>query len=119
MEAALRQYELAAAYQVAGVTTAATFRTADIYLQMGQALLDSERPTGLSGEALVEYDLLLEEQAYPFEEQAIALHETNVGRMQEGLFDEWTEQSLAALAELVPARYARQERSVAYVERMH
>ncbi|MFV1972579.1 MAG: tetratricopeptide repeat protein [Thiohalobacterales bacterium] len=119
MQAALRQYELAAGYQVAGITTAATFRTADVYLLMGQALLDSERPASLSGEALAEYDLLLEEQAYPFEEQAIDLHETNIERMNNGLFDEWTEQSLAQLAVLVPARYAKQERSVAYVEAIH
>lgn len=119
MEAALRQYELAAGYQIAGVTTAATYRTADIYLQMGKALLESERPAKLSGEALAEYDLLLEEQAYPFEEQAIALHETNIERMNSGLYDEWIEKSLAQLAELVPARYAKQERSVAYVEAIH
>jgi TolA-binding protein len=119
MQAALRQYELAAGYQVAGITTAATFRAADIYLQMGQALLDSERPASLSGEALAEYDLLLEEQAYPFEEQAIDLYETNIERMNNGLFDEWIEQSLAQLAVLVPARYAKQERSVAYVEAIH
>jgi hypothetical protein len=119
MEAALRQYELAADYQLVGITTAATFRTADIYLQMGRALLESERPANLPDEALAEYDLLLEEQAYPFEEQAIALHETNIERMSNGLYDEWVEQSLAQLAELVPARYAKQERSVAYVEAIH
>jgi hypothetical protein len=86
---------------------------------MGKALLESERPANLQGEALAEYDLLLEEQAYPFEEQAIALHETNIERMNSGLYDEWIEQSLAQLAELVPARYAKQERSVAYVEAIH
>ncbi|MDH3899723.1 MAG: tetratricopeptide repeat protein [Gammaproteobacteria bacterium] len=116
MEAALHQYEQAADYQVAGVTTAAAFRTADIYLQMGKALLESQRPANLSGEALDQYNLLLEEQAYPFEEQAIALHETNIERMNNGLYDDWIEKSLAQLAELVPARYAKQERSVAYVE---
>jgi TolA-binding protein len=119
METALRLYEQAADYQVAGVTTAATYRTADTYLQMGKALLESQRPANLSGEALVQYDLLLEEQAYPFEEQAIALHETNIERMKNGFYDDWIEKSLAQLARLVPARYAKQERSVAYVESIH
>ncbi|UCC57094.1 MAG: hypothetical protein JSU75_05005, partial [Gammaproteobacteria bacterium] len=119
MEAALREYEQAADYQVAGITTAATFRTADIYLQMGKALLESQRPANLAGEALVQYNLLLEEQAYPFEEQAIALHETNIERMNNGFYDDWIEKSLAQLARLVPARYAKQERSVAYVEGIH
>ena len=119
MEAALRQYEQAAAYQVAEVITAATYRTAEIYTHLSEALLDSQRPAKLSGEALEQYDLLLEEQAYPFEEQAIALHETNVKRMAAGLYDAWIEKSLQQLAALVPARYAKLERSVSYVEAIH
>ena len=119
MESALRQYEQAAAYQVAVVTTAATCRTAEIYVHMGEALLQSERPSGLSAEALAEYDLLLEEQAYPFEEQAISLHETNVQRMDSGLYDAWIGRSQAALATLVPGRYAKLERSATYVKALH
>jgi hypothetical protein len=34
----------------------------------------SERPKSLKGEELEQYDLLLEEQATPFEEQSIKLH---------------------------------------------
>jgi hypothetical protein len=119
MQAALRQYEQAAAYQVAEVTTAATYRTAEIYTHLSESLLDSQRPAQLSGEALDQYNLLLEEQAYPFEEQAIALHETNVERMAAGLYDAWIEKSLQQLAVLVPARYAKLERSVSYVEAIH
>ena len=119
MELALRQYEQAAGYQVAAVTTAATFRTAQIYTNLGEALLDSQRPDKLSGEALDQYNILLEEQAYPFEEQAIALHETNVQRMTAGMYDAWIEGSLQQLALLVPARYAKLERSVSYVEAIH
>jgi hypothetical protein len=39
--------------------------------------------------------------------------------MNNGLYDDWIEKSLAQLAELVPARYAKQERSVAYVEAIY
>jgi TolA-binding protein len=119
MEAALGQYAEAASYQVAEVTTASAYRTAQIYSQLGKALLDSQRPTSLSGEALEQYDILLEEQAYPFEEQAISLHETNVQRVEAGLYDAWIEKSLQALAQLVPARYAKLERSASYVEAIH
>jgi hypothetical protein len=116
METALHEYELAAAYQVAIITTAATCRTAEIYAHMGEALLQSERPAGLSAEALAEYDMLLEEQAYPFEEQAISLHEANVERIASGLYDAWIGRSQVALARLVPARYAKLERSASYVQ---
>ena len=119
METALQRYEQAAAYQVAIVTTAATCRTAEIYAHMGEALLQSERPAGLSNEALVEYDMLLEEQAYPFEEQAITLHETNVQRIDSGLYDAWIGRSQASLAKLVPGRYAKLERSASYVQSLH
>jgi hypothetical protein len=119
MESALQQYEQAAAYQIAIVTTAATCRTAEIYAHMGEALLQSERPAALSADALAEYDLLLEEQAYPFEEKAISLHETNIARIESGLYDAWIGRSQNALATLVPSRYAKLERSAAYVQTLY
>jgi tetratricopeptide (TPR) repeat protein len=119
MQSAMQQYEQAAAYQIAEVTTAATFQTAQIYIELGSALLDSQRPANLVGEALEQYNILLEEQAYPFEEQAITLHETNVQRIESGLYNVWIEKSLQQLAQLVPARYAKLERGAAYVSAIH
>jgi len=115
MESAMQQYDQAASYQVAEVTTAATYQTAQIYAQLGAALLESQRPASLSGEALEQYNILLEEQAYPFEEQAIALHETNAHRIESGLYNAWTEKSLQQLARMVPAQYAKLERGAPYV----
>ncbi|MGB5178946.1 MAG: tetratricopeptide repeat protein [Gammaproteobacteria bacterium] len=115
MQSAMQQYEQAAAYQVAEVTTAATFHTAQIYTELGVALLESQRPANLSGEPLEQYNILLEEQAYPFEEQAITLHETNVQRIASGLYNAWIEKSLQQLAQLVPAQYAKLERGAPYV----
>lgn len=119
MDTALQQYEQAASYQVAEVTTAATFQTAKIYTQLGVALLESQRPKDLRGETLEQYNILLEEQAYPFEEQAIMLHETNAQRIESGLYDVWIEKSLQELAQLVPAQYAKLERGVPYVTALH
>jgi TolA-binding protein len=119
MEQVLEQYGRAVEYQVAEVTTAATFRIADSYYHLSQALLESQRPAGLSADALVEYDILLEDQAYPFEEKAIALHESNISRVSEDVYDEWTRKSMQQLAELVPARYAKTERGVMYVESIY
>jgi tetratricopeptide (TPR) repeat protein len=116
MENALKNYEQAAAYDLAEVTTAATYRTAEIYLLLSRALMESDRPPGLSGEALEQYDILLEEQSYPFEEQGISLHETNISRIEAGVYDSWIEKSMQQLAVLVPARYGKLERSASYVE---
>jgi tetratricopeptide (TPR) repeat protein len=110
LESALAAYGRAADYAVASVTTAASYAMADLYRDFGSALLASERPNGLTPEELEQYDLLLEEQAFPFEEKAISIHERNVRRAAEGLYDEWVKKSYAALAELKPGRYARIER---------
>ena len=109
MEAALKAYEAAADYQVADVTTAATFESADLYRQLGKDLMSSERPKNLSKDELEQYDVLLEEQAFPFEEKAIKLHEINTARTKDGTYDEWVQKSFAALAQLNPGRYGKAE----------
>jgi tetratricopeptide (TPR) repeat protein len=109
METALKAYTQAADYQVADVTTAATFESAELYRQLGKDLMNSERPTNLSKDELQQYDVLLEEQAFPFEEKAIKLHEVNAARSREGTYDEWVQKSFAALAQLNPGRYGKVE----------
>lgn len=110
MDKVLGAYTAAADYGVAEVTTAATFHIAEIYADFGRALLESERPGKLDEEAAEQYELMLEEEAFPFEEKAIALHELNVQRTAKGLYDDWIKRSFAALAKLLPARYAKTER---------
>jgi len=109
MEAALKAYEAAADYQVADVTTAATFESAELYRQLGKDLMSSERPKNLKKDELEQYDVLLEEQAFPFEEKAIKLHEVNAARTKDGTYDEWVQKSFAALAQLNPGRYGKVE----------
>jgi cellulose synthase operon protein C len=109
MEAALKAYEAAADYQVADVTTAATFESAELYRQLGKDLISSERPKNLKKDELEQYDVLLEEQAFPFEEKAIKLHEVNAARTRDGTYDEWVQKSFSALAQLNPGRYGKVE----------
>jgi tetratricopeptide (TPR) repeat protein len=113
---AVKAYEAVADYQVAGFSTASTFQIANLYASLSRSILDSERPPGLSALELEQYDILLEEQAFPFEEQAISLHEINMRRSWEGVYDEWVKKSFAELGRLMPARFDKQEIDVAYVE---
>jgi TolA-binding protein len=115
MEVALDAYGRAAEYGVAEVTTAATFRIAELYHNLSRALFDSERPAELTETELEQYDILLEEQAFPFEEEAIDLHAVNAARVAEGVYDDWVKESLLALAELMPGRYAKYERGERFV----
>jgi cellulose synthase operon protein C len=116
MEAALKAYEQAADYQVAEVTTAATFESAELYRQLGKDLMSSERPKNLSKDELEQYNVLLEEQAFPFEEKAIKLHEVNAARTKDGTYDEWVQKSFTALGQLNPGRYGKVEISEQLVE---
>jgi len=114
LDTALTAYREAAAYNVAEVTTRASFEIAELYRQLGADLMASDRPKNLNAEELEQYDLLLEEQAIPFEEQAIKGHETNAALAREGVYNEGVQLSYAALAKLSPARYAKTEMTGSY-----
>jgi tetratricopeptide (TPR) repeat protein len=109
LEAAMDGYKKAAEYQVAEVTTAATYEMAELYRTLAKDVMASERPRNLKGDELEEYNSLLEEQVFPFEEQAIKAHELNTARAKDGVYDEWVQKSFQALAELKPARYGKTE----------
>jgi hypothetical protein len=111
MDAALDAFGRLVDYEVGEVTAAATFYMAEVYYDFSQALMQAERPANLTGHALEEYELALEEEAFPFEEQAIAVHEKNLELMRTGYFDAWIEKSLDALAKRMPGRYAKRELS--------
>lgn len=115
MDTVLATYGRALDYQVAEVTTAATFGMAELYRQLGADIMRSERPKNLDEEALEQYDVLLEEQAFPFEEKAIELHQANTRRASEGVYDDWVRKSYEVLAKLMPARYAKGEIGEDYV----
>ena len=111
MEDVIKAYTESAEYGVAEVTTASTYRLAQVYESFGADVLASERPTDLDADALEQYELLLEEQVFPIEEKAIDLYKANTDRTSDGVWDEWVERSFERLAGLMPARYAKLERS--------
>jgi tetratricopeptide (TPR) repeat protein len=109
LEDAMNGYKQAAEYNVAEVTTAATYEMAELYRTLAHDVMNSERPKNLKGDELEEYNSLLEEQVFPFEEQAIKAHEINTVRAKDGVYDEWVQKSFKVLAELKPARYGKTE----------
>lgn len=115
MKKALKSYSDLMEYEVAETTTAATFYVADIYGDFANSLLQSQRPGNLNAEELEQYDILLEEQAYPFEEKSIEIHSTNARRTSDGIYDDWVKKSINALSLLQPVRYAKNELIEIYV----
>jgi len=116
MDETLASLEDLVSYEVADVTAAATFYIAEIYLNFSAALLDSERPAGLSAAEKIDYDLVIEEEAYPFEEQAIDVHEANFELLAAGVYNPWVQRSLDQLATLMPGRYAKNEISGGFLD---
>ncbi len=115
MDEALAAFEALVDYQVAEVTAAATYYIAEIYFDFSGSLLASERPTGLSDAEKLDYEMVLEEEAFPFEEQAIEVHEKNFELLAGGVYNPWVQQSLDKLTVLMPGRYAKNEISGGYL----
>jgi TolA-binding protein len=109
LDKALKGQERVLKYGVAEFTTQASFRIGEIYAQLSRDLMNSQRPNDLDELELEQYDILLEEQAYPFEEKAIEIHQANAQRSWKGTYDDWVKRSFDALAKLLPGRYNKSE----------
>jgi TolA-binding protein len=106
---AVNAYQKVIDYGVAEFVTQANFYIAEAYVQLSGDLMKSQRPPGLSDLAKEQYEILLEEQVYPFEEKAIQLHQSNVARTKENLYDDWVKRSFSSLAKLSPGQYNKPE----------
>ena len=115
MQHALKTYADVIKYQIAEITTESTYYVAEIYHHFADALMQSQRPKGLNEEELEQYDILLEEQAYPFEEKTIAIHSSNIKRTKNGIYNKWVKRSFDVLSKMQPVRYSKKERIENYV----
>jgi tetratricopeptide (TPR) repeat protein len=116
MDEALAAFGELVDYEVGEVTAAATFYVAEIYFEFSEALIDSERPADLGPVEMQDYELVLEEEAFPFEERAIDVHQKNLELMTTGVYNAWIERSLGKLALLMPGRYAKFEASTGPID---
>ena len=112
----VKSYDNVMKYRVAEITTAATYYIAEIYNDFAGSLLKSQRPKKLSEDELDQYNVLIEEQAFPFEEKAIDIHTANAERVKDNVYDEWVKLSIAALSKLNPIRFAKTEKRELYVQ---
>lgn len=119
LDKALKGQERILQYGVAEFTTQASFRIGEIYAQLSRDLMNSQRPTDLDELELEQYDILLEEQAYPFEEKAIEIHQANAQRSWKGTYDPWVKRSFEALAKLLPGRYNKHETRLEVSHEIH
>jgi tetratricopeptide (TPR) repeat protein len=116
MQKALDAYARTAAIGVAEFTTASNYQIAQIYGKLSDDLIASERPKGLNDLEQEQYGILLEEQAEPFIDKAIALYVVNADLAKQNIYDDYVRKSFDALAKLSPGRYNKHEQPETYVD---
>ncbi len=105
-------------YQDSVIMSAATFQIASIYRTLARDILNSERPASLSELQLEQYNILLEEQAYPFEEQAMDIYKINIDKVAQGHYDKWIERTFEVMAQMNPTEFERKLKVTPYAETM-
>ncbi|MEK9765565.1 MAG: tetratricopeptide repeat protein [Thalassolituus sp.] len=118
MQGALRRYTQAVQMEVLEFTTPSTFHIGNMYAQFSRGLMESERPEGMDELEAEEYQFLLEDQAFPLEEAAIEIHQQNISRTYDGIYDEWVKKSFSSMSKLMPGQYDKPEKSVIYVDQI-
>ncbi len=114
LQKAIRNFVTAGNYRIADISTASNYFIGSALEQFKDGILQSARPETLSPEELEEYELLLQEMAYPFEKKALHAYRVNMERAIElGILNPWIEKSYQRLAELAPWAYNREEK-IAY-----
>lgn len=116
MKDALEQYRAVKKISVSEYTTAANHKIGELYRTLAKDMMESERPDGLSDLEKQQYDLLLEEKALPYEDQAIDVLISNTDLVTEDIYNKWVKQSFEALSKLLPGRYAKHEQVENYVD---
>lgn len=116
MQESINLYGQASSYRIMAISIESTYAIGAIYQHFFDALIESERPSNLSPEELEQYNILIEDQAFPFEEKSIEFHEINLARSSENIDSKWIKKSFVALKTLFPSRYARTGKIDVFIE---
>lgn len=110
------RYEKAAEYGILEFVTMSSYKIGQLYEAFATALREAPKPSGLSASDVGVYSEIIEEQASPFDQLAVDVHQANIDRAWEGHFNEWIDQSFTAIKRLYPARYDKEEVTADYGE---
>ncbi len=115
-EDASDRYQKAADYGILEFVTMSSYKIGTLYENFATDLRRAPKPAGLSAGDTHIYKEIIEEQASPFDQLAVEVHQANIDKAWEGHFDSWIAQSFGALSKLYPDRYNKQEVSATYGE---
>ncbi len=115
-EDAMARYQRAADYGILEFVTMSSFKIAGLYETFATDLRKAPIPKGLNQNNIQLYKEIIEDQASPFDQLAVEVHQSNVNKAWEGHFNQWISQSFRALRKLSPGRYNKQEVMATYGE---
>lgn len=114
LQIVIRDFVAAGNYRTAEVITASNYFIGRALELFKEDILSSPKPEGLSSAELEEYELQLQEMAFPFEIKALEAYRVNIQRsVKLELLDPWIERTFERMADLAPWSYQRNE-SIAY-----
>ena len=104
----IKDYSDMASYKMPELLTEMFFSMGIALENFRDSILHSERPSDLTKEELEEYNFLLEEKAYPYDEKAVRAYENSLQISREyKVYNEWMQKGLERLANLRPVLYKR------------
>lgn len=110
---AAQRYQMSAELGILEFTTLSSYKIADLYRRFAQDLREAPRPS-LTHEEQSVYAEIIEEQALPLEQLAMELYQANIDRAWTGEFNQWIDQSFAAMRAMNPRRFNKAELIVSY-----
>ncbi|MBL4606914.1 MAG: tetratricopeptide repeat protein [Pseudomonadales bacterium] len=110
MQQALKYYSYVLEIGEASFISAAFYQTGSLYQKLAADLLTSERPQELNANELEQYNILLEEEAFPFENRAIESYIKAAELTTQQVYDLWVKKCFKKLRFLLPVRYAKDEK---------
>ncbi len=110
------RYQKAADYGIFEFVTMSSYKIGSLYEAFAKDLRRAPKPRGLSAGDVGVYNGIIEEQAQPFDQLAIDVHQSNVDRAWEGEFNQWIDKSFGAMRVLFPERFNKLEVTAAYGE---
>ncbi|MGH1487061.1 MAG: tetratricopeptide repeat protein [Cellvibrionaceae bacterium] len=114
LQSASSRYQAAADYGILEFVSMSSYKIGILYRQFASDLRSAPKPNGLSASDQQVYAEIIEEQARPFDQLAIDLHQANIDRAWAGKFNDWISKSFAEMQVLRPARFNKKELIVSY-----
>ena len=114
LQKASSSYQAAADYGILEFVAMSSYKIGILYRQFGNDLRLAPKPGGLSAADQQLYGSIIEEQAAPFDQLAVDLHQANIDRAWGGKFNEWINNSFAEMRTLSPKRFNKVESIVSY-----